>query len=94
MQGALLCVVLTLLGTTAQAQWLNYRAAGTPVGLDGKVDLSAPTPRAPEGKPDLTGVWRLERMQQNTEPTPVPAPAPNGGGTYTANIFRDMKPEE
>ena len=94
MQRALLCAALTFLGTTARAQWLDYRAAGTPVTADGKVDLSAPTPRAPDGKPDLTGVWHLQTMRQNTELTPSPTPTPIGAGTYTANIFRDMKPEE
>ena len=61
-QRALLCAALAFLGATAQAQWLNYRAAGTPITPDGKVDLSARAPRAPDGKPDLTGVWHLQTM--------------------------------
>jgi hypothetical protein len=40
-----------------QAQWLNYQVPGVPRTADGKVNLSAPTPKAIDGKPDLSGVW-------------------------------------
>jgi hypothetical protein len=40
-----------------RAQWLDYRAPGVPRTSTGKVNLSAPTPKAPDGKPDLSGVW-------------------------------------
>jgi hypothetical protein len=88
MQRALFCAALGFLGATAHAQWLNYRAAGTPVTPDGKVDLAARPPRAPDGMPDLTGVWHLRAMPQNTD-TLLP-----NEGSYTGNIFRDMKPEQ
>ena len=39
------------------AQWLNYRVPGVPRTADGKVNLSAPTAKTPDGKPDLSGVW-------------------------------------
>ena len=45
---------------TLQAQWLNYRVPGVPRTGDGKVNLSAPTPKAVDGKPDLSGVWESE----------------------------------
>ncbi len=50
------------------AQWLNHIPAGTPM-KDGKPNLSAPAPRATNGKPDLTGVWMhetfsLEQMRE------------------------------
>jgi hypothetical protein len=48
-----------LLPIAASAQWLNYTPSGTPM-KDGKPNLSAPAPRTPEGKPDLTGVWTHE----------------------------------
>jgi hypothetical protein len=93
MQKALLCTAFIFLGVTAQAQWLNYRAAGTPATPDGKVNLSAPAPRAPDGKPDLTGVWHLQTTRQETSLTPSLAPT-QGEGSYFGNIFRDMKPED
>lgn len=89
----------------AQAQWLNYSPSGTPM-KDGKPDLSAPAPRAPDGKPDLTGVWAHEK-------TPVaewkrllgPAYEKESQSAllgmelevvnkYGLNIFSDMKPGE
>jgi len=93
MQKALFCTAIVFLGVTAQAQWLNYRAAGTPATPDGKVNLSAPAPRAPDGKPDLTGVWHLQAPPQETSPTPSLTPF-QGGPSYTNNIFRDMTPED
>ena len=45
---------------SANAQWLNYPTPGTPLTRDGKPNLSAKAPRAPNGKPDLSGVWQIE----------------------------------
>ena len=44
---------------SARAQWLNYPSPGTPRAPDGKPNLSAKVPRA-FGKPDLSGVWQTE----------------------------------
>ena len=51
--GGLLCAGAALL----PAQWLGYRVPGIPRTADGKVDVNAPTPKAIDGKPDLSGVW-------------------------------------
>jgi hypothetical protein len=49
-----------LLATPAAAQWLSYPTPGVPRDSRGKPNLSAPAPRTPDKKPDLSGVWQLD----------------------------------
>jgi hypothetical protein len=68
------------------AQWPDYKAVAAPRTADGKVDLKAKTPRGPDGKPDLSGVWQYTRPPG----APVPAPAAQStaaAGPATADII-------
>ncbi|HJT87021.1 MAG TPA: hypothetical protein VJ732_04170 [Bryobacteraceae bacterium] len=48
---------LSLLTTPLWAQWTRLPTAGIPRSGDGNVNLSAPAPRLPNGRPDLSGIW-------------------------------------
>ena len=43
------------------AQWLKIPLTGTPRTPDGQADLTAPAPRMPDAKPDLSGIWARTR---------------------------------
>jgi hypothetical protein len=92
--GALFC---------AHAQWLHYPTPGTPRTPDGQPNLSAKTPRASNGTPDLSGVWQTEfapageneRLFGAEEKTfAVPGDDPRGFPKYFLNILVDFKPDE
>lgn len=94
--------VLVLFALTAGAQWLDYIPPNTPRTRDGKVDLSAPTPRA-NGKPDLSGVWLVdpqapgeyERLLGRTSAQfGVPGDDVRNHSRYFINFFFDFKPED
>jgi hypothetical protein len=44
------------------AQWIEYPTRGVPRNADGSANLNAPAPRAPNGKPDLSGIWAASEL--------------------------------
>jgi hypothetical protein len=48
--------VAVLLSARLDAQWLG-KTPGIPRTADGKVNLAAPAPKTPDGRPDLSGMW-------------------------------------
>ncbi len=98
-----LLVLFALFSTSAFAQWLNYSVPGTPRTRDGKPNLTAPAPRALNGKPDLSGVWHVQptgmkEMKRlfgdRADATDVPGMELDTISKYAINILQDFKPEE
>ena len=95
-------IALTGAMVSANAQWLNYPAPGTPLTRDGKPNLSAKAPRARNGKPDLSGVWmiepppagEIERLYGVLGNAVVVGDDPRTFSRYFLNLLIDFKPEE
>lgn len=101
-----LFVLTALAAVTAHAQWSDFREPGVPRTRDGKANLTAPAPKTPGGKPDLSGVWmhevttvaEMRRIYGSRidEALKVDAPGMEIGTQhrYSGNILLDYKPEE
>jgi hypothetical protein len=66
-----------LSSAVASSQWINYPTPGIPRTANGKPNLTAPTPKMPDGKPNLQGIWTtnsdyFKDLATNIEPDGVP----------------------
>ena len=50
-------VIVAIFSVSVAAQWPKYQAPGVPRDAERRVRMDAPTPRMPDGKPDLSGNW-------------------------------------
>jgi len=51
------CLLILVTVIVVHGQWLNSPTPGIPRTSDGKPKLDAPTPRLPNRKPDISGMW-------------------------------------
>src|SRR5690348_13888523 len=98
-------VWFALMAGAAHAQWVDYREPGVPRNPDGQANLTARSPKTPDGKPDLSGVWmhevttvaEMRRLYGSRidEALKVDAPGMEIGTQhkYGTNILLDYQPE-
>ena len=71
------------------AQWIDTKTAGVPHRADGKVDMAAPAPRMPDGKPDFSGIWTAG--DSNRQKEDVASDGNDiGSSRYMSNLGADL----
>jgi hypothetical protein len=96
MRSALIgCVVAAVMAAPAvvAGQWFKYPTDGLPRNPDGTFNRNAPTPRLPDGHPDLSGLWHAanpNRCAGRESGEFIQCGAEIGGSLLAGNLGRDL----
>jgi hypothetical protein len=77
MRSTLIAAATLICSVTLAAQWPTYRDKGVPRDAQRRVRMDAPSPKMPDGRPSLAGMWR----RADREPIPAELAAIVGGGS-------------
>jgi len=75
---SLIAAAVALAALPIAAQWPNYAVTSAPRTPEGKVIMDAPAPKAPDGHPDLSGIWDLRGPGGRGGPGGPPKDGPGG----------------
>jgi hypothetical protein len=88
-----LSVLVAVASASLHAQWPPHPDRNVPRTADGQVDLEAPAPRTPDGKPEFTGVWLNAWFYDGrVRPLPVSPPGEPPAATF-GDVFANFKEE-
>ena len=83
-------LVFLTFSTSLSAQWLGMPTPGIPRTPDGAADLDAPAPLTADGRPQLTGLWRVTEVQGDLDDDSKVQPwARETMAVHERNYYRD-----
>jgi hypothetical protein len=93
-RGVLGFVLMAVISVPAigAGQWLKYPTEGLPRNPNGTPNMAAPTPRLPDGKPDLSGLWHAANPNRCVPGSGafVECGAEIGGSPLGGNLGRNL----